>query len=471
MLDPFLCAHTQDVLLFSISGRLRPGSIRDQIIRGTTVVRRAYEQGLIFKEGPAQRSRDVVVFGGGVAGVTSAMQASLLGIPTVLLPGFRGLFDRQAGCSTRWICPTECDWPSSHWNMRRYPWVKPAVPLSYEADYASTLAATWAEAFKQHLASGYPLQVSAEDRVIGQPYGTVFRQGNTLLRRVQTHRLGIRDFGIGIVAIGPGVEKCDSGSFKGTPFWHPDSLTELDWGITNKLYRILISGGGDGALQDTLRALLKVPASDAIRILNIPKRIQRRIAEAEDWASRAFAWGASNAHDHAALSDLQKKHEHAVRDFYNKTGVAERIESDVLRTTLPEVHLVYKCQHFGPSYAINRFLVLLLALHCRNEKFFGTTRTMPLLLRPKSFVAYVEGTDGHDCGKSHNSDECLPCRHQVFLADQPECVSTPPVLRVREPTVFGLVLLRHGTEVANPQAATGAPREIRHILPYHVDPE
>ena len=53
----------------------------------------------------------LIVVGAGVGGVTTAIEAAKFQIPTVILEREVEPFSRQAECTTRFIDPTQYDWP------------------------------------------------------------------------------------------------------------------------------------------------------------------------------------------------------------------------------------------------------------------------------------------------------------------------------------------------------------------------
>ena len=118
--DPFLRAHIIRPFIFDIGGRLSPISIRDQMLRGQLIVDRALEAGYIDGYG-----RDLLVVGAGAAGATAAIHAAGKGVSTWLIEQETGPFYRQANCSSRWVDPTQYDWPQEHWSEGKYPWTSP----------------------------------------------------------------------------------------------------------------------------------------------------------------------------------------------------------------------------------------------------------------------------------------------------------------------------------------------------------
>lgn len=108
MPDPFLLAHQVLPACFEIGGRLSPSSIRDQMIRATWVVERSVEARIISP------SKKLLVIGAGAAGATAAIEAARRRVDVTLIDRDEP-FSRQAGCTTRWVDPTQYDWPVDHW--------------------------------------------------------------------------------------------------------------------------------------------------------------------------------------------------------------------------------------------------------------------------------------------------------------------------------------------------------------------
>lgn len=135
MTDPFLAQHQIDAYLFNLGGKLFPIAIRDQMVRGQLLVDRAFEAGLIDNE-----ARPLLVIGAGAAGATVAMRAAKKRVRTVLVEKHTGLVRRQRNCRTRWIDPSQYDYPVDHWRDDRYPVNHRACPLPWRADWAHKLA-------------------------------------------------------------------------------------------------------------------------------------------------------------------------------------------------------------------------------------------------------------------------------------------------------------------------------------------
>jgi NADPH-dependent 2,4-dienoyl-CoA reductase/sulfur reductase-like enzyme len=77
--NTLLSAHLVGEGLVDLSGKLYPGSIRDQIIRAFSVTDALWELQLLTA------SHRLLVIGAGPAGVASAIRASQLGVPVWLV--------------------------------------------------------------------------------------------------------------------------------------------------------------------------------------------------------------------------------------------------------------------------------------------------------------------------------------------------------------------------------------------------
>ena len=245
MPDPFLAAHAIGYGVYSIAGRLYPISIRDQMVRAQMLIERAVTHTLLR---PGMDS--LLVIGAGAAGVAAALTAARLHIQTFLVDRDSGPFLRQAMCRTRWIDPTVYDWPALHAFVGHYPLARWA-PLQWAADWANRLAMQWgyqlnaARALYPHLHVEYntlPLPPQRTGQVWSVPIQTPAGQ-STITASVL------------LWAVGYGTERCNvDQDYQGFGFWQSDPFQHPIPGLSPPHQpQILISGSGDGALQDFLR--------------------------------------------------------------------------------------------------------------------------------------------------------------------------------------------------------------------------
>lgn len=103
-------------------------------------------------------------------------------------------------------------------------------------------------------------------------------------------------FGCVLWTVGFGAERCDFGDYVGYPFWETDPFEQPNCGVKGTAPEIVISGSGDGALQDFLRITTNLPSAEQVmRRANLSPqqrtRLERELYYAEDLGPRAFPWG------------------------------------------------------------------------------------------------------------------------------------------------------------------------------------
>lgn len=381
MADTFLEAHRIAAGVFSISGRLHPISIRDQMLRSHEFVRRALDAELIEPGSPDDpQARKFLVVGAGVAGVTAAIQAAEAGVPTTLIEKADVPFATFAKCDTRVVDPTQYDWPLGHWRVGKFCWhaglVDSVLPWN-RGDYAHVLANVWRAKFNELRSDtfGELLQFRRSRQLNKVSVLTPVAGGRPgVVAEIKDCRSGeVRDFkaGIILIATGFGYEDCHLGSFDGTPFWSTDSLSKPKFGIGKTQPRVLISGGGDGALQDFLRVLVRPVFKSARRILRwLPPQPElfKRFQDSYECAERKHQWDGGRQFDHHVLTFLQQRFDEVVDEYRDACGSQlDRAMTLLLRDPLPEVTLVYPCDHFGRSYPLNRFLATLFARYLQDR--------------------------------------------------------------------------------------------------------
>lgn len=328
MTDPVLDAHRQAQFYYLISGP-SPISIRDQILRGITLVERLLECQEI---GP---NRPLLVIGAGAAGASAAIESASQGVRTVLLEAQLTPFLTQRHATSRWIDPTQYDWPLDHYHHAQLPWsgAHRPLPLSFSAAYAHVLASRWhvelaraASVLGLLLDLRFGRSVARPPTLIAQPAGPFPTSLGVTLDDGSTAVVGAV-----IVAKGFGSENCrferPSGNlvYEGQPFWGPDNFPSRAVGVNN----VLISGSGDGALQDYMRVITGLPSAISIaRRCNIPLSAMQAVQSAEDRSLRGRSW---------ASEDRSFRHGHEAPYFAELEGVPPRHGRPLLEKSLCKV--------------------------------------------------------------------------------------------------------------------------------------
>ena len=506
MHEPFLLAHQVLPQLYLISSHVGPISIRDQMVRGRLVVERALEQGLIWRavERPSD-SRPLLVVGGGAGGVAAALRAVELGVRTWLVDRHDTLFHVQSNITTRWLDPSHSEWPPDHWTQGRFPWSEGVrTNLPWTAGIAGNIAEQWRQIVREIQAANSSLfEVALKTEVtLLSPDDA----GGLHVSYSADGRAGMREAMLGVWAGGfqremCEVVRCDPSNpgektvvYAGPPFWATDHLAEPNCGVVGAPARVLIAGAGDGGLQDLLRIVgsaspafreLAVRTNTPIHALcaaggiyrrcDIPREVEQIIHSAEDRARRHLLWLARDhspsylRDEHAVQAALQATHQRAVERALRMPEVYHSLE-ELFPEPPPDVRLVHRCTHFTNEYALNRFLVLLLAAYF--ERSFGRAD----LLLPGRGIVNMASDGSHTCMLPGQptlipNPACYGAWHTVTLQSYAACVAAPdgPV----EVDHANVIVIRYGLEpprIPLPDALlhhATRPRPMQ-ALPYEV---
>ena len=249
-----LRAHEMMEYVYNVADVAYPVSIRDQMNRSRWLVAKAYDLGFF---GPTRdkQYRRLLVCGAGAAGVTAALHALSLGVETVLVEQSPAPFLRQRLCRSRWLDPVQYDWSANHWTAGTFPHAGPGMPLPWPADRSHRLAFRWHLRLNAALANPL-LTFRRPDHAVGAPTPITNPAGEVLGVEVTFHS-GLREvFGMVLWCVGFGDERRFAPpNYTGFAFWDTDPFEQPDWGVKPPPagLRALVSGGGDGALQDVIR--------------------------------------------------------------------------------------------------------------------------------------------------------------------------------------------------------------------------
>jgi len=461
--------------VYNVADVAYPVSIRDQMNRARWLVQKAHDLGFF---GPKREAayRRLLVCGAGAAGVTAAMQALNLGVETVLVERSAAPFLRQRLCTTRWLDPTQYDWSADFWTAGRswaagrFPYPQsPPMPLPWRADRSHRIALSWLSRWRVALADPR-LTFRRFDWAVGTPTAETNAAGDVVGVRIKFHNGASNVFGMVLWCVGFGEERrFAQPDYSGFAFWESDPFERPHWGVAMPNPRAVVSGGGDGALQDVIRlATSKKSAADVFLKLEedgwtIPTDVRHRLFSAEDQAQRVLVWCRPRSTDeHKALQRLHDAYEEAVTDLINADARDRVLISKVcqiLEDNPGSVQLVHPCTHFGRVYGLNHFLVLLLARVAETEKLVGGP-----FIRQQLGVSQVTGQQPHVC--AGDPWLCHGLDHDVLLEDRPLCHDRSPGAIVHREKAQ-VVVIRHGIDPQNAFAATPI-AFARQVMPYHL---
>jgi len=461
-----LRAHEMMEYVYNVADVAYPVSIRDQMNRSSWLVAKAYDLGFF---GPSRETkyRRLLVCGAGAAGVSAALYAQSRGVDTVLVERSPAPFLRQRQCRSRWIDPVQYDWSANHWTMSVFPHAGPAMPLPWPADRSNRLALRWQLPLRVALASP-SLTFRPSDHAVGAPVPSTNAAGEVLGIEV-TFQSGIREiFGMVLWSVGFGDERRFAPpNYTGFAFWETDPFERPNWGIASPPagFQALVSGGGDGALQDVIRlATRKKSAIDVWQDIeaggwSMPHDARHLLFAAEDQAQRALLWcEASSADEHITLQRLYDTYVQIVHDLTTLHPARALLIEQVVKILAANQYpllCVHSCTHFARCDGLNQFLVLLLA-KVASIRGLAAGPT----LRPQHGVADVVG---HAC--AGNPWTCHGANHIVNLQHRPSCCG-PPGGAAGQVNAHVLVI-RHG--IAPHPAFSKTPMAFaRQVMPYHL---
>lgn len=541
--DRFRQAHQLDYLCYQVSEGVAPISIRDQIIRATMLVDHILATGEVSC---ADESMSVLVVGGGPAGIAMCLRAAQW---AARLPMTVTLLEEEEYClrllnnTTRQIHPTIYEWPAPSCTVNKFPAgdrdpSRLSEILRWAADNGSVLAEYFTNQLKECVSTAAcAVELRCPATVVGEPTVVQTSSSPSGPDRVA---VTIKDdggtrseqFHLVLFATGMGEEKTwvpqpgkpeYTGGYWGPRFWENDQANEKNLGLDGTQPKVLISGAGDGALQDFIRILTGQEASTLLtqmeNAFDMSHMIQRTagvLGDSEDlsalkttvsdcmadlhaayeWqAAKNALWEAENLYrilrhwhgDTRRLDDdtrrihlyavdtsdrdLQATHDDVVRRLFTQPSTRKILEpllqSWFKDRPLPQpICLVYRETTFTRCYGLNRFLASLINHYlCEEMKFFDR------LWFPGCAVREVKCIRHDPPDYNTYRKRAIPGIHPCW--GKPHHVEYSGVDgKYALPSEFNIVLLRHGihlpeAEDRSHRVALAAPFQL---LPHRPDP-
>lgn len=464
--DPYIDAHRPDPGFrppapFYVLSRPTPISVRDQILRGTNLVQRLLQTGEISAD------RKLLVVGAGAGGASAAIEAARLGVRTCLVDQASAPFQPQARAISRTIDPTQYDWPVDHFAYGRMPWSGlPDLPLTVQAGPAPAMALLWQMQLlraERSLAPRLVLRMGTwVDRTV------IFNEAAGPGKRATTLSSGEQFVSGAIIdATGFGGENCrivvgDDLAYEGQQFWSSDSFTDLN----SAHHEVLISGSGDGALQDYLRVVTRMHhVIEIAERCRLPLRLLHAVQSAEDRAHRGLAWACEDPrlrprHELPFMEERERAFSDAVAAALLMPDVVQGL-ARMFPVRPVNATVVYRGSNLGCYYGLNRFLTLLLSSYL-DHRFSRRT------LYPNCTVTSIEPSphSAHQCiagvaGNAHANGTYIDgvlVEHACFGKDHDVSFSGDAPGQA----TYNVIIVRHG--LAPPKHEVSRPR---HLAPYH----
>jgi hypothetical protein len=429
-------------------------------------------------------SKALLIIGAGAAGATAAMIASQNRVPTILVEREKRAFNLQLSSESRFITPNQYDWPADHWRRPKFPWADPPLPLEWEEGAPAGIAAAWEnkllrweEETKKEDHENPKLQLLTEFELDKWEIisGTGLLSASFKHRRTSSVK-GPYEFAMAVSCVGHGIELCkvkEGDSFIGYSFWTEDKYGTEGLDLPERIKpNVLISGGGDGGLQDFLRITTKLTSPKEIYdSLSSDARllIETTIRSIEDQTKRAYIWS-TNEYDHHLLEALHNVYEKLVDKLFEKP-YKKNIESTLkgIMRYKPgdlKIKIVYGCTHFSNCYGLNRILTLLIAKYMQND--YGQ------ILYPSARIVKVVGAGSHvgTNGCRNKASFCHGKEHDIFFEEVRCLKSQYPAVKTERQKLpdgpYNIVIIRHGIDGDSRQYVFGEAPDSnpRQILPY-----
>ena len=427
-----LLAYKISPNMFDLSTGLSHVSLRDQVIRGATLVRDLIAAKLLTA------SDEILIIGAGAAGVSAARHAATAGCRSLIIDTADEPFGLQAHVNTRYVGPYMYEWPWDihadqhfappntsvlhHWNTASYAGLEinstdPLSAAQLASDWQSQLG-TWVTAPGSKLSVLTKVDPKTSLRAVKawrrrQRFwipgpGTLRFDGDSWPKGTKTQESINPKFIILAAGFGPERvtwEGPNTNTIDGPRFWEDDGLSQKYGGFASAP-TIVVLGGGDGALQDALRCVY--PHTQPLQIMQdllsfpgVPSAFQAvhadlLLAEQQHAATRTWTSGTSQATEFASL---QKAYLAILATLAANPKVHDAM-LDTLRTDVARVVLVVREKHLGKAYSLNRFLVLLLAMCLELRAAPGK---VVFELKFNTEVTDITGLDGNRTVTVHES--------------------------------------------------------------------
>jgi hypothetical protein len=386
--------------LFDLSSQMHNVSMRDQMHRAVALAE-ALVEGKQFTQ--VNSSNQVLIVGAGVAGVSAGIVLARHGVEVLIIDSSPDApFALQRKVTARYVGPYMYEWPLEVFTSQRLPpdphtalaqWKTPYdPPLSFgAADPAqpATLVKDWDKQLVQ------AVQGSGGKLCVQRP-GNSSQANAAIVRWLAAQRQALSNnatfaphpvcmaggsfWGPSAPLAGPFIPRFvllaggmgsethalpDANGVKvkhGMPFWGNDHLLDAHCGKPSPPH-VAIFGGGDGALQDTLRALTRHdhPLKTWDLLLSTDKLglfagCQQRILALEQQHAQVSVWERFDLQRVDANKKLDDAYRKLAKDLAQFPHVVDSV-IDLLRDDVKSVLLCVREQHFSKAYALNRFLV------------------------------------------------------------------------------------------------------------------
>ena len=376
--------------VFDVSSGLVHVSLRDQIVRARLLVR---DLAALVESEKCQR---LLIIGAGISGISAAAAANQAGIEVLVVDTQDAPMALQASVDTRYVGPFMYEWPSTFYNKQTYPpddgsiWpgADNSVPkwnskMPIKASVLAREVQSWLKNFLSKAGEVSSAEIRflmkvdpAEVLCYASNASGQWRNESFKLKSAESWPGGkvthVDEFNPDyiILAAGMGDERCRlsvedertkneeqlMSKLVGKRFWQNDDLLDPKIGGLT----VGVFGGGDGALQDVLRALTRydhplefIDDLNSLQGVELALLSQTPILSAIEQQSRlSSTWNFSRS----VYEVVDEKCEGVARGLAKNPLVRSRV-FDSLKDGDGVVLLVMEQRRFSKTYLLNRFLV------------------------------------------------------------------------------------------------------------------
>lgn len=396
-------------LQFDVNRDLKYISMKDQVIRGRTLIIGAKEAGLIGKRPfNAGDKSHVLIIGAGIAGISAALAACELGLRATVIEPAPMCFPLLGQGSDRLFSATVYDWPHLHAGSHAFPHLVKLRQASVLAQLApcSVLRfpdqpATAADIRKELLTQlanyqiDYPstLDLRTSHRIMDMDDVGANPGGGFVFTKT-FDSLGVERIlqsEIVVFALGFGLDSSLEQTAAGKDFFSYDGLQSDLVKAAAGTQLIHIIGAGDGGLQEALRFLLQDPYHDLHRAVTILENslnghgvgwaeLRCMLQSAEDHAAKSLMWG---YREDIVFSELDGIYDTVIDQILKLHPKAvEQWATTVLRPWPLRVELIDNSTYSKRVYALNRFLAILISKLMPSPTRARLTRVIPSMATP-----------------------------------------------------------------------------------------
>lgn len=390
-------------------------SIRYQCSVGQSIIEGALDQKII------KPNARLCVIGAGVAGCAAAMTAVNAQVHTDL---FGPLFFAQGNCRTRILHPYQYTWPEEGWEQE----ADIHSPLQWERGPSHEVAEKWKTQILNFAAEKTYLRINQS--LPARQVASIETFGDFLAAYPQITKE--RPYDMILLATGwkEIVQTKTTPPFKGWTFWETDKVAEE----LPERPKLIISGAGDGALQDCLRFCFNAIPATLIADLDQTLKARRKKTATETFKGSADQEKAifegfhekNPAERAAACAAVEEIWDSRVKRFANDhLVIIEEVFRRFARFRFEKgtIRILTKDPYLGRCYPLNRALAALL-FHVAKLKSWDFK-----LCKSSEINAMIPQI--HSCG---DPNICWSKDHHLNIATM-------------ESGLFQFIIVRHGVQL------------------------